>query len=200
MTYGIDQACQQLQTSLALLVPEAIAALGMVQAVAEPGAIFAEYHAPESLGAGDWPVVMIDPIRLVRRWSEDIEPGVREWWARYQIRVVVYARSLGDQDYAPTATAVRTLITAVRLALESDLTLGTGTNALFPDPISFTESYSGMVPDDDSRTVGAAFLEFQMNVHELQPLIVGTPPAILGVAATVSGGVTHFPIGTALSA
>lgn len=116
-----------------------------------------------AIPAGSWPAIFTTRLSTTKVAVADVDPGGGHVLYRitYRLRVYVYANG---QDADDVTDKVDRYTLAVRELLFVNLGLDAGAVV---DPMTITESYSGVEPDVNGRHVGAAYVEFDLALEEL---------------------------------
>lgn len=147
-------------------------------------ALYAD-HARPRLEAHEWPAVLAvaqgtaeAPVVLERGALEDL------WRFVYRLRVYVYVRD--DGFGAVDQTRKRLMLAMVETLIERPSVTGDGATVVRPG--SLRESYSDVLPDDVGRSVGAAYLELDLEAEETV-----TPTVSAGTVATTEPTAEPMP-------
>lgn len=203
---GAEQARKLLRDRLEAAMPDKLAELTaryVLPPPAEPGTPDIPGTLPPVRGwfagerfaipAGSWPAIFVTRLTTPRITVADVDAGTGRtlWKVTYRLRVYVYANG---QDADDVTDKVDRYTLAVRELLLIDLNLGDDAASI--DPNSLLESYSGVEPEQNGRTVGASYLELDLALAELADATrpPGAPPDV----AMAHGTVTVHPAHPAL--
>lgn len=147
------------------------------------------------LEAEEWPAVCMARLRVPNMRVVDVVDGRLVLRVTYRLRAYVYARG---QTFDDVTDKVDRYLLAVRELLLANLGLGADPAlGAFVDPATMAEEYAGVEVDENSRTVGGAYVEFSVVLQE--ELAGGTlPPGAPAEVAVAAGTVTVQPAHPAL--
>lgn len=140
-----------------------------------------------AIPAGSWPALFVTRLSTPSMSVADVDPGAGRvlYKVTYRLRVYIYANG---QDADDVTDKVDRYTLGVRELLLVNVGLDAG--AAF-DPLSLTESYSGVEPDVNSRTIGAAYVEGNLALEELADRT--RPPGSPADPQVASATVTVLP-------
>lgn len=192
---GLEGAEDLVQTFLEARMPAKLvqlrARLGLAEGVLPDVAKWETGPIPrETLAIDDYPFVTV--IGQEQTAAGELERGADQgdgttadtYRMRYRLRVFLWAR--GDTFQLTGDRRNRLTLAATELLLEN---IALGVDYAAVDPLSLRASYSDVVPDDELRTIAAAYLELTLAMAE-QVVYTGqgtTDDSEVDVSATPAG-------------